>query len=418
MTAVAPPAPTETGLEPPAPVGDTALVIRPLTVVPEGEEFLVGDPETATFVVLPAVGVRLIEVLRSGRTPAEIAESEGAAGRDVDVLDFAQALVDLGFAVTADAGAPPAAAAPAAAPGTSRWLRLLFSRAAWAVYVGAALGAVALLAIHPALVPRSSDIFFLGTPVRSLAALTLAIYALAAAHECCHWLAARAEGIRARITLSRRLYFLVLEIDLTGLWGLPRRRRYSALLAGMAFDTLVLLGLLAVPTGADGGWWRLGEGGMRLCAALTFVQVAALGSQFWIFVRTDVYAVLVTATGYVNLSRVTRLTVRRSLRLTSPEHERELAEAHPRDVAVARWYLWVYVLGVAAAGGFFVVYFVPASVRLFAWTGSTIAAAGTGSERFWEAVVFGVVILSPQVLTMGVALRDLGGWRRRRAARP
>ena len=312
----------------------------------------------------------------------------------------------------------PAAAAAAAAPGTSRWLRLLFSRAAWAVYAGAALGAVALLAIHPALVPRSSDIFFLGTPVRSLAALTLAIYALAAAHECCHWLAARAEGIRARITLGRRLYFLVLEIDLTGLWGLPRRRRYSALLAGMAFDTLVLLGLLAVRAGADAGRWKLGDGGMRLCAALTFVQVAALGSQFWIFVRTDVYAVLVTATGCVNLSRVTRLTVRRSLRLASPEQERELAEAHPRDVAVARWYRWVYVLGLAAAGGFFVVYFVPASVRLFAWTGGTIAAAGAGSERFWEAVVFAAVIVSPQVLTIGVALRDLGAWRRRRAARP
>ena len=78
----------------------------------------------------------------------------------------------------------------------------------------------------------------------------------------------------------------------------------------MAFDTLVLLGLLAVRTGADAGWWKLGDGGLRLCAALTFVQVAALGSQFWIFVRTDVYALLVTATGCVNLSRVTRLMVR------------------------------------------------------------------------------------------------------------
>ena len=76
------------------------------------------------------------------------------------------------------------------------------------------------------------------------------------------------------------------------------------------------------------------------------------------------------------------------------------------------------MLGLAAAGGFFVVYFVPASVRLFAWMGGTIAAAGAGSERFWEAVVFAAVIVSPQVLTIGVALRDLGAWRRRRAARP
>jgi hypothetical protein len=287
---------------------------------------------------------------------------------------------------------------------------------AWILYAAAALAAIGLLAGRPALFPRASDLFFLDTPARSLAALTVIIYTLAAAHEGCHWLAARAEGVDARITVSRRLYFLVLEIDLTGLWSLPRRRRYGPLLAGMAFDTFLLFALLLARFGDGVGWWRLGDFGSRVLAAVTFVQVAALMSQFWIFVRTDVYALLVTATGCVNLFRVNQLMLRRALRIVTSEQERELRDAHPRDRAVARWYRWVYVAGLGAAVWFFVMYFAPATFRLATWIAASIAHAGAGSERFWEALVFGALIFSPRLVTIAVALRDLRRWRGRRSA--
>ena len=392
--------------------------MRALSVVPDGEEFLVGEANSATYVVLPAVGLRVLELLRSGRTLGEVSlEARRVIGRDVDVVDFAQSLLDLGFADTggyrgsrrrcSSGGRPCTRECPRGCAG-------VFSPVAWVGYGACGLAVVALLTISPGLFPRASDIFFLDTPVRSLAALTVIIYALAAAHEGCHWLAARAEGVRARIAVSRRLYFLVFEIDLTRLWSLPRRRRYSALLAGMAFDTVLLLGLLLARFGSAEAWWQLGDGAMRALAALTFVQVAAITSQFWIFVRTDVYALLVNATGCVNLFRVNQLMVRRALRLTTPEQDRELGESHPRDLAVARWYRWIYVLGLAAAAWFFVAFFAPASVRLFGWLASSIVHAGAGSERFWEALVFGGLIVSPQLLTLAVALRDLRRWRTRR----
>jgi hypothetical protein len=392
---------------------DAEFVVRALTVVPDGDEFLVGEPESATYVVFPAVGLQVLELLRSGRTLGEAStEARRLVGRDVDVADFARSLLDLGFATFADApaiagdaamDAPPSRAAPA-------WPRRLFSPAAWAGYAACALAVVALLATSPGLFPRASDIYFLDTPVHSLAALTAMIYSLAALHEGCHWLAARAEGVRARIGVSRRLYFLVFEIDLTRLWGLPRRRRYSALLAGMAFDTLVLLIALAARSGGANGWWHLGPDARRFLAALTFVQVAAITSQFWIFVRTDVYAVLANATGCVNLYHVNALMVRRALRLTTRAQEDELRQAHPRDLAVARWYRCVYVLGLAAAAWFFVAFFAPATITLFSWIASSIVDAGPGSERFWEATVFGGLIVSPQLLTLAVALRDARRW--------
>jgi hypothetical protein len=393
---------------------DARLAVRALTVVPDSDGFLVGETESATFVVLPAEGVQVLELLRAGRTLGEASrEARRLLGHEVDVADFARSLVELGFA-TVD-GDPAAAVEEKPAPEASAWLRGAFSPVAWAGYGACGLAALALLALDPGLFPRVSDIFFLDTPARSLAALTVLIYALAAAHEGCHWLAARADGVRARIAVSRRLYFLVLEIDLTRLWSLPRRRRYGALLAGMAFDTIVLLSALVARLGAGERWWPLGEGAARFLAAVTFVQVAAITSQFWIFVRTDVYAVLVNATGCVNLFRVNLLLARHALRLTTPEQERELSESYPRDLAVARWYRWIYVLGLACAAWFFVAFFAPASVRVFGWVASSIVSDRPGSERFWEALTFGGVIVSPQLLTLGVVLRDLRRWRSPRA---
>jgi putative peptide zinc metalloprotease protein len=134
-------------------------------------------------------------------------------------------------------------------------------------------------------------------------------------------------------------------------------------------------------------------------------------SQFWIFVRTDVYALLITATGCVNLFRVNQLMLRRSLRIATTEQERELSEAHDRDRAVARWYRWIYLAGLAAAAWFFALYFAPATIRLAVWTAESVAHAGVGSERFWEALVCGALIFSPRLITLAVAVRDL---RRRR----
>jgi hypothetical protein len=391
------------------------IAVEALTIVPDGEDFIVGDPRSSVYVVLPAIGVQVLELLRSGRTLGEVSvHVHREIGRDVDVLGFAQSLLDLGFASPAESVKETSEKMDWASRAAPRWLRRCFSPVAWVGYAASAIAAIALFAIRPTLFPRASDIFFLDTPVRSIAALTVIIYALAAAHEGCHWLAARAEGVSARIRISRRLYFLTLEIDLTGLWSLPRRRRYSTLLAGMAFDTALLFPLLLARFGVGAGWWHLGDATERLLAAVTFVQIMALTTQFWIFVRTDVYAVLITAAGCVNLSRVNQLMVRRTLRIMTPQQEEELHDSHERDIAVARWYRWIYVLGIGAAIWFFVAYFAPSTIRLVTFIGASIAHPVVGSERFWEAILFGALILSPRAITLTVALRDLRQWGKQR----
>jgi hypothetical protein len=123
--------------------------------------------------------------------------------------------------------------------------------------------------------------------------------------------------------------------------------------------------------------------------------------------RTDVYALLMTATGCINLWRVNQLRLLRMVRRLSAAQERELAEAHPRDLEVARWYALVYVAGLALASAFFGVYFLPATIRLVGWLAQTITAAELGSLDFWAALVFSTVVISPRAMTLGVIVRDL-----------
>lgn len=376
----------------------TVLRVHDLSVVAQGGDFLVGDPARGRFVVLPEIGVRVIEMLRAGRSVGEVTHAAAEhAGTDVDVVDFAESLCALGFAEVGERLPEPETARR-----PPHWAGLVNGRPTLVVAALAVLGCVVAFVASPSLLPSADDMFFLDSPVRSVAALILVSYLLRGTHEACHWLAARAEGVPARVDIGRRLYLLVFETDLTGLWALPRRRRYWPLLIGMAFDAVVLAAVLAarIAIGSDGSVAD------RLLAALVLIQVAAIVTQFFVFLRTDVYAVLAAATGCFDLWRVTRLTLRHRVGPARARQRAELDRAHPRDRAVARWFVWVYAAGMLLALWFFAVYFLPAVVHLIGWAGHAVASADPRRPAFWESLGFAVVLLSPYLLTVWVAARD------------
>ena len=395
----------------------STLVFRPLSVVRQGEDYLVGDVERGDYIAVPDIGVLVIELLRSGRTVGEAAErASAAAGTEVDVADFARALCAQGFAgpgLPGLGGLPGLAAAGGHEVSRSRWAAVLFGPYGWAVFGLTAAASAAIYLARPRLFPHSSDPFFLSSPVRSVAAATVVMLLLGFAHELCHLLAARAEGVPARITVSRRLYLLVLETDLTRLWSIPRRRRYAPLMAGIALDVSLLFAAQVTLLGQSAGWWPLPGAAARALAALSYLQVAVIVPQFFVFLRTDIYAVLATATGCLNLWQVTRLTVRARLRLATAAQRAELARAGPRDLAVARWFGWVYAAGMVLATWFFLVYFLPVTIRLLSSMARALAGADIGHAAFWEALGFGLLLLLPRLMTLWVVVRDLAGRRRR-----
>jgi len=381
----------------------SVLQMHDLTVTPQSGGFVVGRPETGRFVVFPEVGVQALEQLRAGRSvlEASLAVTPADAAEPVDVLSFAQALVRLGFVRTVDDADSPGERSRVSGIGVAPRprLRWAFTRPMAWVASGCAVGALVLMISTPAVRPHALDVFFLPNPAASLAALTLMTYALAAVHELAHVLGAAAVGVPARLRITRRLYFLTFETNLTGLWALPARKRIGPLLAGMGFDAIVLfgvLGLRAADVGPD-----------RFLAALALVELFAIVSQFFVFLRTDVYAVMTALLGCTNLAETTRLSLRGSVGRLSATVRARLAASRPRDLAVARWYRFVHLAGMGLALWFFVSFFLPSTWHLLRWVGRSLTSAGPESRQFYEALVLAVVLLSPRLLTLAVAIRDV-----------
>lgn len=400
-----------------APVADpevrptSVLRLHPLTRTVQGDRVVVGRADTGRFVAVPAVGAHALDLLEVGRAVADVtrAVTPPDADEPVDVLAFARSLVRLGFvaavdderAVPADDVAPAVRGLVVAPRARARWL---FSRWGAALAVLSALVAVVLVVTVPDVRPDALDVFFLGTPARSLAALTLITYLLAGLHELAHVMAAAALGVPARLRITRRLYFLTFETNLTGLWALPPRRRVGPLMAGMAFDAVVLAVVLALRAA--------GLGPDPLLAAVALVEVSAIVVQFFVFLRSDVYAVMTALLGCTHLQRTTHLLLRRTVRRLTPDERATLTASPPRDLAVARWYRFVHAGGLLLAAWFLVVLFLPSTWHLLVWMRDSLVTAGPTTWAFYEALVLGILLLSPRLLTALVALRDLADRRR------
>ena len=189
------------------------------------------------------------------------------------------------------------------------------------------------------------------------------------------------------------------------------------MLAGMALDFVLLAlafgGRALTDTGPDGPF--LG----RFLAALSAVLTLGLFWQFCVFMRTDLYAVMVNALGCTNLWRVTMFTIARRLRLLSTAARRDLARASPRDLRVARWYSWLCVAGLAVATWMFVAVIIPTVWRVISSTAAQATTLGIASPHFWFSASLATLALLPRFLTLGVFARQVLRWiASRRGDRP
>ena len=391
---------------------DKPIPLHPLVYVPDGDEVTIGRRDVDSYAVFPADGAEVVRRLETGASPGEVVRwYQAEYGESLDIDHVLAALVELDF--VRDPSRPDGPSKPV------RWQRLgatLFSVPAWLVYAGIAGWAVAVMIRSPDAVPTYHSIFF--TDYYAVIELTLVatVIPLLLAHECFHALAARRLGVRTRLGIGRRLYTVVLETRMDGLVAVPRRQRYLPILAGVLFDGLAVAIFIVI---ADASRDPHGEFTLagRLCLALAFTTFLRIVWQTYLYLRTDLYALVVTVLGCVDLhATARRLLANRWNRLLGRTH-RVVDEStwHPVDRRVARWYSWLVLVGYAASIGTLILAVVPVFARLVAGlAGRLTGDQPTPAGLYVDAIVFLGLTMTQVGVSSWMAIRE---WRSRGQSR-
>ncbi|WP_199926029.1 hypothetical protein [Streptomyces sp. NRRL S-495] len=383
---------------------DRPLPMRRLVYLEEADEVTIGSPETDTYAVFPADGAELVRMLADGLTPREAAERYRTAhGESVDIADLVEVLAELDLFRPADT--PTAETAPV------RWQRLgglLFGRPALVGYaLLTALAAVEMVRV-PALVPRTDNLFFTTSYTLVVLLLFFGQAPLLALHEAFHALAGRRLGLRSRLSVGHRLVYLVLETSLDGLVSVPRRQRYLPILAGMLADVLAIAVLTLIADVTRGGAATVA----RLCLAIAYATVLRLAWQGFFYLRTDLYVLLSTALGCVNLHAAAVDVLRNTVRRVTGRPPVDLEVHHPVDRRAARWYAWLMVVGYAFTLTMFAGVVVPTAYRLLHDVWLRMTGQGSTAARL-DSIVLLLLSLAQTAAVVVLAVRE-----RRAARRP
>ncbi|HIW61235.1 MAG TPA: hypothetical protein H9881_02150 [Candidatus Stackebrandtia excrementipullorum] len=323
------------------PTVDPTVLERPvklhhLTFLDEGEEMTVGRPDIDAYVHLPRDGAELLKRLADGDTPEQAAAWYAEAyGETVDMSDFLETLEELEF--LADDDTEVTTAEPV------RWQRLgaaLFSRWGLAAVTLIVVAAGIVLTQRPDLIPHYSHAFYTPSLIVVMLTLFLGQFPFLFLHEGAHALAGRKLGLKSRLRVSRRFYFIVFETSMDGLVSVPRGKRYVPILAGVISD-LTATALLIIVAASTGGLIA----GVSMALALgTAMRILW---QCYFFLRTDLYYLTVTVLGCKNLHATSRDLLLRRLRRLFGRPVGEPISATETDRRAARWYSWLLLLGYA-----------------------------------------------------------------------
>lgn len=388
---------------------DAALRFHPLSVLEEDGEVVIGRTDVDSYGRFPLQGAALLEQLRAGRDPADAARwFEAAYGDEVDVGAFVATLRELGFLRDETDERP-------STRGEVRWQRLgrtMFSPPAWVGYIALLTVAVAACVRDPTLVPDPDHVLFSDLRIIVLATVVLGQVPLVLVHEAFHVLAARRLGVRASIRVSHRLYFIVFETVLDGLAVVPRRRHYLPILAGMLADVLVVASLTlaaALATGTGGPAPSL----RGACLALAFTTLLRLGWQFCLFMRTDVYYLLTTATACPNLHTDARRLLAERVAARVGRHPAGDEDGWtPREWRAARWYAPSIVVGYAGAAVVLVAVVGPLAWEVLAGAMHAVfLEQAPPPARFWDSVAVLAVNAAQVAVAATLAVRERGATR-------
>jgi putative peptide zinc metalloprotease protein len=394
------------------------VTVHPFTRQIEADEIVIGRVETGIFLALPPDAVEILDQLRSGKTIGEAQESYRCQyGEIPDMQDFLNLLEKRGF-VSYDSpsgGSPGNRAVVEAKPVRHHFEQIprsvaekIFSpiavKLSWLVI------SLALLAsgIEPGIVPHSTALYFARNRSVNAIVLFLLGYAAVFLHELGHLVAARAVGVGSRMSIGHRLWILVAETDLTGLWSVPKRERYLPLLAGPLVDAVSASLLLLLLFTHARAWITLPGPIAPMLEALVFLYILRLVWQCFFFVRTDFYYVIASFFNCRNLLGDTEAFLRNLLAKFGWLPYKDQHHIPAREIRVIRAYAVVWLAGRLLAFGVLFFVTLPVMFRYARWIIQTVVVGYSADPyTFIDSIVLTVLTVCPLVAGLGLWLWNL-----------
>lgn len=351
---------------------ETRLTMHNLIMRTEDGDYIIGRMETGEFIALPEVGHIVVDLFQKNNSLQEI---KGYLWQeyelDFDVETFVENLIELDFVKAID-GQPVESGVEQKV--TFPWLQSyhvqwLFSKPIKFLYVLLLMAAGLTIITRPELVPNYNDFFWSTRGSIVIFLNTILFITNLTLHELAHLAAARSLGVSAYVNLGTRLHDLVLQTNVTGLWAIPRNKRYRVYLAGIAWDLIPISVAILLLAHAD-----IPLVVRNILSTLILLNFFGVIWQFQFYMRTDIYFVVLSLMRCYSLFddslaylRYLFNLIKRSLFSKQSEDptENPLKYLSPRDQWKVKSYTILMILGSSISLAIFFAYGIPILVILF-----------------------------------------------------
>ncbi|WP_367258557.1 PqqD family protein [Rossellomorea marisflavi] len=361
-----------------------------LSIQENGEEYVVGSIYTNEYIEVPEEAVLIIQKLDGNLTLEEVSQwLKEEHNIDLDVLDFVNDLRELNFLETIDGIVliEPKKKILRNNKLTLLISNLFFNKASNLIYIIIFLSTIYLILFYEGLFPSYKDILVFNQIGLSIFTIVLLTWTLTIIHEVGHFLAAYKIDIPVKFNLSIRMYWLVAEADISGLWSVPRNKRYVPFLAGMAFDSLVLfisvILKIAVPLLEN------------IASLLVLLITIRFISHFMVFLRTDVYYVIMNSLNVRSLHTTSIEYIRNKFRFN------KLPEMKSNERNYIRVYSFVYLAGAFLSLCMLAFYSVPSMILMIRKTIDQLASLTTFANFLDGCLAMIVIIVNISLWLFG-----------------
>jgi putative peptide zinc metalloprotease protein len=282
---------------------NSILKLHPIEIRKEKKNYIIEVLSTTEFYEMPEVCIVAINQISAGDCLGKIEEELKLQfpHEDINLIEFAGQLLEIGMVKEIDETLIQSTEKKQEKLGFTRISpslgRLFFNDAMKIIYVCLFLFNLILFILNPHLFPHFKDVFIFDVMFQNIIMWLFIGGSLVLIHEMGHILAIRAHGLPTKLSVGHRLFFIVLETDLSLGWKLPSKDRVFLYFAGMSLDTVILfLALMIQLVFPD-----IPEILTSILAFVVLDVVLRLIYQGCVYMKTDLYYVLENVTGCHNL---------------------------------------------------------------------------------------------------------------------